>query len=529
VSKLFADRSVHAKILLTVGLLLLVTGTVGGIAVNGLASVGRKASGVYAEGLDPLLRALAVAAAEHKVVRDLVLHANTPDAARKARYEQDIKTADAAVTSLLAEYVTLPARDGRAPLLASSAESWDKVRTFYTATLLPLSRDRKAGWDKAFDDVGEPLIAAADDALTALAGLETSATKADAAASVDMVHSTRRLLVIVLIAGLVLAVTVGLWVARMITRPLREVATALDAVAAGDLTRQVTVSSRDEVGLMAAAVNRAAGSMRSAMQTIDTSAGTLGSAAANLTGVSAEIAANAADASSQAGIISAAADEVSRNVQTVAASSEQMSASIREISQNANEAVKVASQAVEVAESTNATVTKLGDSSAEIGNVVKVITSIAEQTNLLALNATIEAARAGEAGKGFAVVANEVKDLAQETARATEDISRRVAAIQGDTAGAVEAIGEIGRIIGQINDYQLTIAAATEQQSATTEEMTRNVTEAATGSTEIASNISGVASATEATRAGVTHAQRAAEELGRTSGELQTIVSRFRM
>jgi methyl-accepting chemotaxis protein len=206
-----------------------------------------------------------------------------------------------------------------------------------------------------------------------------------------------------------------------------------------------------------------------------------------------------------------------------------MGASIREIAQNASEAAQVASAAVATAETTNQAVSRLGESSTEIGNVVKAITSIAEQTNLLALNATIEAARAGEAGKGFAVVANEVKELAQETARATEDISRRVEAIQTDTAGAVDAIGEISKIISRINDYQLTIASAVEEQTATTNEMTRSVGEAAGGSAEIALNLSGVATATRAANASVLEAQRASAELAATSERMRELVRRFQV
>jgi methyl-accepting chemotaxis protein len=205
-----------------------------------------------------------------------------------------------------------------------------------------------------------------------------------------------------------------------------------------------------------------------------------------------------------------------------------MGSSISEIAHNANEAAKVAAQAVTVAESTTGTVAKLGESSTEIADVVKVITGIAQQTNLLALNATIEAARAGEAGKGFAVVATEVKELAQETARATEDISRRVEAIQGDTAGAVEAIAEISAIIGRINDYQLTIASAVEEQSATTAEMSRNVTEAATGANEIAQNISGVASAAQSGATSLSESQQAVRRLSVMSAQLEELVSSFR-
>jgi methyl-accepting chemotaxis protein len=191
---------------------------------------------------------------------------------------------------------------------------------------------------------------------------------------------------------------------------------------------------------------------------------------------------SAEETSSQATLVSAASEQVSKSVQTVASGTEEMTASIREIAKNASEAARVASGAVKVAENTNQTISKLGDSSTEIGKVIKVITSIAQQTNLLALNATIEAARAGEAGKGFAVVANEVKELAKETAKATEDISQKIESIQGDTRHAVSAISEINGVISKINDYQNTIASAVEEQTATTSEISRNVNEAAHGS-----------------------------------------------
>jgi methyl-accepting chemotaxis protein len=237
---------------------------------------------------------------------------------------------------------------------------------------------------------------------------------------------------------------------------------------------------------------------------------------------------SAEQTASQANMVSAGSEQVSRNIQTVATAADEMGASIREIAKNTADATKVATAAVRSAEETNVTIGKLGQSSAEIGQVIKVITSIAQQTNLLALNATIEAARAGEAGKGFAVVANEVKELAKETAKATEDISRKIEAIQTDTKGAVSAIEQIGSVIGQINDIQNTVASAVEEQSVTTNEITRNLTEAAKGGADISHSIAGVAEAARTTTGGAEQTQKSAESLEKLAEELQALMGRFR-
>jgi len=256
-------------------------------------------------------------------------------------------------------------------------------------------------------------------------------------------------------------------------------------------------------------------------------ASSLASSAEELTAVSNQMASNAEETATQANVVSAASEQVSKNVTVVATGSEQMQASIREISKSANESAKVAKAAVGVAETTNSTIAKLGESSVEIGKVIKVITSIAQQTNLLALNATIEAARAGEAGKGFAVVANEVKELAKETAKATEEIGQKIDAIQTDTKGAVQAIGEISAIINQINDISNNIASAVEEQTVTTNEIARNVAEAAKGTGEIAKNIGGVAIAAQNTTRGATDMQKAAQSLSGMAAQLQGLVAKF--
>jgi methyl-accepting chemotaxis protein len=250
----------------------------------------------------------------------------------------------------------------------------------------------------------------------------------------------------------------------------------------------------------------------------------LGSSSEEMAAVSSQVGAAAEETATQANVVAAAGEQVSHNVQTVATAVEEMSASVREIAHSSGEASRVAAQAVQTAAETNEQVERLGASSAEIGQVIEVITSIAEQTNLLALNATIEAARAGEAGKGFAVVAGEVKELAKQTATATEEISRRIASIQAETGQAVTSIGEISEVIGRIADMQNTIASAVEEQTATTNEISRNVNEAARGSAQIAENITSVAEAAGDTAQGASRTQAAAAELREVANGLQALV-----
>ncbi|MGA8539541.1 MAG: methyl-accepting chemotaxis protein [Terriglobales bacterium] len=303
----------------------------------------------------------------------------------------------------------------------------------------------------------------------------------------------------------------------------------LQSMAANDYTRRVQGSYRGVFAEVGKATNKTADTVRASMEMLGQNVQALSSAAEELTATSQQMSANAEETSAQTRVVSAATLQVNQNLQTVATGAEEMGASIKEIAKNATDAAKVATSAVKVAETANTTVSKLGDSSTEIGQVIKVITSIAQQTNLLALNATIEAARAGEAGKGFAVVANEVKELAKETAKATEDISRKIEAIQTDTKAAVGAIGTISEVINQINGISNTIATAVEEQNATTNEMARNVSEAARGSGEITSNISGVAEAAQGTTHGAAETQKAAGELAKMATQLRGLVEQFKI
>jgi len=377
----------------------------------------------------------------------------------------------------------------------------------------------------------------------------------------------RNTMIALVVLSALATTAIGIYYARKLSKPIKELADRASIVAGGNLDiDNLNLDRNDELGDLARSFDQMTDtlgivgaqteaiasrelsapvltqsipgqlgrsfkgmvdSLKELVEELRSSSSQLAGAAEELTAVSNAVGENAERTSNQAAMVSSTGDEVSSSVSTVAAAVEEMNASIGEISISATEASRVASDAVSVSGQTSDTISKLSESSEEIGNVIKVINSIAEQTNLLALNATIEAARAGEAGKGFAVVANEVKELANQTASATEEISVRIQAIQNDAMGAVEANGKIGETIDRISEISTAIASAVEEQSVTTSEIGRSITEAATGTGEIAHNITEVASAADSTRQATTDTQTSAEELARMASGLNQLVDQF--
>ena len=341
---------------------------------------------------------------------------------------------------------------------------------------------------------------------------------------------TRTVLPIGLAIGVASSIAVALLLAWNIAGPIRRMTEQARRIADGDLSGEpIDLGNRgDELGQLASSFAAMSNSLRSMIDSLKTSAHTLKQTAGDLTSVSSTVSTSAEQTSAEAGSASLASDDVSTNVSGVATAIEQLTESIREVADSATEAATVAQEAVQVAGTSSETIGKLGASSEEIGNVVGVINSIAEQTNLLALNATIEAARAGESGKGFAVVANEVKELAAQTSKATEEIASRILGIQTDTAAAVEANEQIGTTIERVNEISSTIAAAVEEQFVTTSEIGRNIDAATTGAQDIARSISEVASTAEETRRSTASTTEAAAGLGDIAGQLSSLVSSYR-
>ncbi|MFN8079992.1 MAG: methyl-accepting chemotaxis protein [Kineosporiaceae bacterium] len=337
------------------------------------------------------------------------------------------------------------------------------------------------------------------------------------------------LTIVVTVTVLLLAGLGSVIIVRSIRRPLDHLRARLDDIATGDgdLTQRLDEHGRDEVTQIAVLFNTFVADIAGTVRQVKDASTTLAAAAEELSATSTAIAREGELTRDRAASVAGASEQITTSVQEISLNANQMGQSIGEIARSASEVSQVASTAVDMADRTTSTVQQLGESSQAISSVLALINAVAGQTNLLALNATIEAARAGEAGKGFAVVADEVKQLAQETARATEDIARRIEQIQRESSQAVEAITEIGQVIAQISDHQTSIAGAVEQQTANASGMGRAVEEVAAGSQSISASIGRVAESAGIATINVNESLRATQELAVMGSQLHQLVSRF--
>ncbi|MCU1488052.1 MAG: hypothetical protein JWN67_4798 [Actinomycetia bacterium] len=520
-----STKSVRTKILAGFLVVVALTAGLGVVAVRSMATINQASSVMYKDNVLPISQLGAVQKHIYRARVYLLTEFVAATDADEQTAATKLAESKAEVAKAVAEYKTSDLT-GREKDLATFEDGWAS----YLGTL-----DRAEAAAKAKDlgaltaaiDEAQPHFDALSAAVKSLDAIERTAADATKTKADRDYSKARTTLFAVIALAIALAVAIGLYLASLIAKPLRRTVDVLNQAADGDLTVRLDVTSKDEVGRAGIALNRMLERTGDVVRSIGENATSLAGSSEELSAVSQQLGASAEETSAQSTTAAAAAEQVSANVGTVAAGAEEMNASIREIAGSATEAARVANEAVTAARSTTATVTKLGESSVEIGAVIKVITSIAEQTNLLALNATIEAARAGEAGKGFAVVANEVKELAKQTAEATDDIASRVTTIQGDAQAATDAIIEIATVIDRINEIQATIASAVEEQTATTNEIGRSVAEAATGATEIARNVTNVAQAAEDTSSGAANTLTAAGDLARMAEELRRLVGQF--
>jgi len=529
-----SDCSIRTRLMLACCAMALVTGVVGGFAVWALARVNdafQVLATRNAPAVDYLLQTdrnmQQVLVAERSL---MFMSVSTPGA------QEQMKVLGSKIAEALDywnKYKAISigsAEENRWTPFEAAFGEWQAASREVVKTLsLDTPESRRDAIDLSMGD-GTAKFETARKILVELSTLRTTQTHNHATSAEARALAWRQWMLIAVVSAAGLALFLSFSLARYITGPLGRTVTLLQiAQGEGDLTKRLDVRRQDEIGEMARWFNIFVEKIRGIVTSIGQHAQVLAASSTKLTVGATEMSKSGEQTAIEAQEAAGSAEEVVGHIRTVTAAAKEMNDCILQIAKQTADSVMIAGQAVSIVSETNVTIEHLGNSSAEIGNVLKVINSIAKQTNLLALNATIEAARAGEAGKGFAVVANEVKELAKQTAVATQDIGRKISAIQTDSKDAVGAIQHIGDVINQISEITNTIAGAAEEQRATSGEMTRSLNNAHVESAKVARLISDkVMTRTRQTADGLTAVLQTSEELAQMATEMKNLVGQFK-
>jgi methyl-accepting chemotaxis protein len=551
----FQNLSIRSKVMTAFASVLVITAILGMFAINRLSAVNDNAvalSGNYLVA-SKALGDVAYNSMRYRQLQGAYVLAATKDG--KAKEAATMATAAGEVIKGWNAYSPTIDQGVETALAAKIMPAWNAYAAM-NDKFMELSNTNPAAGGALLTGEMRTAFHQFTDALQADQDYQVKAGNAEATQSAQTYSTSRNLILAVLGLASLTCIGAGWMIVSGISTPIRAMTGAMSRLAQHDLTTEINgIGRKDEVGQMAAAVQVFKTSMieadrlkeeqeetqrlaatRSALVDKLTSAfdvkvqsvvQTVASQATQMQASAQSMSATAEETTKQAGAVAAASEEGAANVQTVASATEELSTSISEISRQVSHSSQIAANAVTQAAKANEMVQGLLNASQKIGEIVALINEIADQTNLLALNATIEAARAGEAGKGFAVVAAEVKNLATQTSKATDDIRAQITGVQGATQDAVNAIASIGKTIGEIDQISTAIAAAVEQQGAATQEIARNVEEAAKGTQEVSSNIGGVTEAANSTGAVANQVLASARSLSEQSGELRNLVQTF--
>jgi methyl-accepting chemotaxis protein len=549
--------SIRSLLMGLFGLMALIIGGEGLLAINKISAVNNSVVEIATNWMPSInvIRQINALAEQRRanVARHIFM---TADEEMKAQDEVITKMSET-IAAALKRYEPMVSEGEERKAYQQFLQHWVDYQPLVTAVLNQSRAKQKAEAAKAYTgEVSQKFTQIRDD-LTRLVEVNEAGGKAATESAAENYGAARMMTIITLAIGMLIALGAMAFSFFGIARPIGRITESMGVLAGGDTKAEIPFAARkDEIGRMAAAVQVFRDNMikaraleaaaaetekRNAAQrkadmhkladefqaAIGNIIDTVSSASSQLEAAANTLTRTAEVTQDLSGAVATASEQASSNVQSVASSTEEMTASVNEISRQVQESSRIAGDAVNQAQRTDARINELSQAAGRIGDVVKLITAIAEQTNLLALNATIEAARAGEAGRGFAVVANEVKALAAQTAKATEEISTQIAGMQTATQDSVAAIKEIGGTIGRISDIASTIAAAVEEQGAATTEIARNVGEAAKGTTQVATSITDVNRGAAETGTASAQVLASAQSLSAESHHLRREVDKF--